>query len=254
MSYLRINGTDLYYEDEGAGRPILFLHGWGTSGRVWHAQLPEFVRDHRQVVLDWRGCGRSGRPVAGNDIDGAVADLVGVLDRLDLDQPVVAGSSIGAVFAIELALRHPERVGHVVAVDGPGYWPSTGMTGKLAELREALVGDRARTLAQWVPNWYAPGTSPALADWTVRQILDSGVHIDQHFTELTTYDPRPALPSLRVPVTYIHGELDPQIPVEVAETCAELTPDAKLVVIEGSGHMPHQEKVPQFNAALRAVL
>ena len=254
MSRLQVNGADLYYEDEGSGRPLVFLHGWGTSGRVWHAQLPEFVRDHRVVTLDWRGCGRSSRPAAGNTIAGVVADLTAVFDALAIEDPVVIGSSIGAVFATELALRHPERAGRVVAVDGPAYWPSTGMVDKLAELRASLVNDRAGTLAGWVPNWYAPGTSPALIDWTIRQILDSGVYIDDLIAECGGYDPRHQLPSLRVPITYLHGELDAEIPVEVAENCAALSPDAKLTVIEGSGHMTQQENPAEFNAALRAAL
>jgi non-heme chloroperoxidase len=254
MSYLEINGARLYFEDEGAGQPLVFLHGWGTSGRTWGAQLPGFVSDHRVVTLDWRGCGRSSRPAEGNTFAGAVSDILGVLDALELADPVLIGSSIGATFATELALHHPERVGRVVAVDGPSYWPSTGMSDKLAALREKLVTERAATLAGWVPNWYAPGTSPTLIDWTVRQILDSGVHIDKLFTECAGYDPRPRLPSLRVPIAYLHGELDAEIPVEVAENCAALTPDAKLVLIKGSGHMPHQEKPAEFDAALRSVL
>ena len=62
MAYVTVNGTDLYYEDHGEGQPVVFLHGWGTSGRVWGAQLPGLIRDHRVPTVDWRGCGRSSRP------------------------------------------------------------------------------------------------------------------------------------------------------------------------------------------------
>ncbi|MFD0384991.1 alpha/beta fold hydrolase [Streptomyces stramineus] len=62
MPYLDVNDTTLYIEDEGSGPALLFLHGWGTSGRVWGGQLREFVRDHRVVTVDGRGCGRSARP------------------------------------------------------------------------------------------------------------------------------------------------------------------------------------------------
>jgi non-heme chloroperoxidase len=250
MPNLTVNGTELYYEDEGAGRPVVLLHGWGTSGRVWNAQLPALVRGRRVVTLDWRGCGRSARPAAGNTIPGVVSDLAGVIGQLRLDAPIVVGSSIGGVFATELAIRHPAAVAGAVVVDGPGYWPSTGMLEKVLELREALVADRAGTLAAWVPNWFGPRASAALIDWTVRQILDSGVYIDELFTECTAYDPRPLLPGLRVPIGYLHGELDAEIPVEVARTCAALTPDAELAVIEGCGHLPQQEDPAGFTASL----
>ncbi|GHF04020.1 alpha/beta hydrolase [Amycolatopsis deserti] len=244
--------TDLYYEDAGTGPALVFLHGWGTSGRVWHAQLPEFVRDHRVLTVDWRGCGRSVKPVHGNDTATVLADLLALFDELGVESPTLVGSSIGATFALELALRHPGRVARVVSVDGPLHWPSTGMP--IDDLRRGLREDRAGTLASWVPHWYAPGTAPALIDWTVRQILDSGVYIDDHFAEAAAYDPRPALPSARVPVVFLHGERDTEIPLPVAEECASLTPGSKVVVIAGAGHMPHQERPAEFNAALRAVL
>ncbi|MGW1076683.1 alpha/beta fold hydrolase [Streptomyces sp. NPDC002537] len=254
MPYVTVNDTTLYYEDEGegAGQPLLFLHGWGTSAQVWNAQAAAFVGEHRVVTVDWRGCGRSDRPARGNTLDGVVADLAALIEALGLDRPVVVGSSIGDTFATELAARHPGLVGGIVPVDGPAYWPAQGIP--LDGLKENLLRDRAGTVAGWVSAWFAPGTAQALIDWTVRQILDSGVYIDEQFDIFTTYDPRPLLPGLRVPVHYIHGELDTEIPLEVARTCAELIPGAQVTVVTGAGHMPHQERPLEFNAALRDAL
>ncbi|MFJ9855101.1 alpha/beta fold hydrolase [Streptomyces sp. NPDC101150] len=250
MPHLDVNDTILYYEDEGTGPALLFLHGWGTSGRTWGAQLPDFTPDHRVVTVDWRGCGRSARPVRGNTTADVVTDLVALIGALQLDRPVVIGSSIGGVFATELGLRRPELIGGVIPVGAPGYWPTTETQ---ADLVADLRRDRAGTCAGWVPTWYAPGTSPALIDWTIRQILDSGVYIDEHQATAGGYDPRPALPDLQVPIHYLHGELD-LIPVEVPRTCAALTPGAGVTVITGSGHMPHQECPDAFNSALRTAL
>ncbi|MEV7094100.1 alpha/beta hydrolase [Amycolatopsis sp. NPDC051045] len=252
MPSLDVNDTRLHYEDAGTGPALLFLHGWGTSGRVWQSCLPDLVRDHRVVTLDWRGCGRSDHPAEGNTVDGIAADIAVVIEKLDL-RPTVVGSSIGAVFATELALARPELVEHVVAVDGPGYWPSTGMLERVHELREQLVDDRAGTLSGWVPGWFGPKAAPGLVDWTVRQLLDSGVYIDALFTEVTTYDPRPRLKDLKVPITYLHGELDAQIPLEVPRSCAAETPGARVHVLAGCGHIPHQEDPRAFTAALRAI-
>ncbi|WP_171168229.1 alpha/beta fold hydrolase [Streptomyces sp. I05A-00742] len=251
MAYANVNGTTLHYEDEGTGPALLFLHGWGTSGRVWGAQLPEFVPDHRVVTVDWRGCGRSDRPAAGNDIDGVVADVVELIGTLGLDRPVVVGSSIGAVFAVELAVRHPELIAGAVSVDGSAHWPL--LDPAAVDLVDDLRTNRAGTLAGWVPGWFGPDASPLLADWTIRQILDSGVFVDDQFHQALAHDPRPALPGLRVPVHYIHGELS-HTPVAISRECADLTPGGELRVIAGSGHMPHQEKPVAFNEALRGLL
>lgn len=252
MPLLDVNDIKLHYEDDGTGPGLLFLHGWAASGRVWGGQLPEFVTTHRVVTLDWRGCGRSDHPASGNTLDGVLSDLAAVIERLELDRPVVVGSSIGGSFVTELAVCHPELVSAVVSVDGPAFWPSTDMP--LQQLRDDLRRDRAGTFAQWVPHWFAPGVSPALIDWTVRQMLDSGVYIDEHFDGCLTYDPRPVLPGLMVPIHYIHGESDTEIPVSVAHECASLTPGSEVAVIPGVGHMPHQEDPAAFNAALRKLL
>lgn len=243
----------MYYEDEGEGQPLLLLHGWGTSGRMWQAQLADLVRDHRVVTVDWRGCGRSDRPARGNTTSDVVTDLAEFVEAVGLRGAVVVGSSIGATFATELALRHPDRVGGVVAVDGPAYWPSEGMTDLVRSLRGDLVADRPGTLSGWVPKWFAPSTPSATIDWTIRQILDSGVYIDELLTESTGYDPRPSLPSLEVPIGYVHGRLDTEIPVEVAKDCASRTPGAELIVLD-SGHLPQLEKPAEFTEALRALI
>ncbi|WP_410621872.1 alpha/beta fold hydrolase [Amycolatopsis sp. cmx-8-4] len=254
MPSLNVRGTRLHYDDAGRGPALLLLHGWGTSGRVWQSCLPDLVRDHRVVTFDWRGCGRSDQPAEGNTIDGVTADVAAVIEALELEKAVVVGSSFGAVFGTELALARPELVGGVVAVDGPAYWPAAAMLEKVLDLRERMLDDRIGTLAEWVPYWFAPGVSPQLVDWTVRQLADSSVYLDDMFTEVTRYDPRPRLPRLSVPITYLHGELDTEIPLEVPRACAALTPGARVHVIAGCGHIPHQENPRAFTAALRAVV
>jgi non-heme chloroperoxidase len=252
VSEIGIAGTTLHYDDSGRGRALLFLHGWGTSGRAWDAQRAAFAPDHRVVTLDWRGCGRSGRPPDGHTTAGVVGDLVELVPRLGLSRPVVIGSSIGAAFATELALARPDLVGGVVAVDGPAFWPSLGMD--VADLRARLAADRAGFLAEWVPQWFAPGAPAGLAAAAIAEILASGVEIDEQFVAFATYDPRPALPRLAVPIHYVHGALDTEIPVAVAHECAALTPGARVSVIDGAGHMPHQERPDAFDAALRTAL
>jgi non-heme chloroperoxidase len=179
MPYLQVNGTGLYYEDYGAGQPAVLLHGWGTSGRVWGGQLPDLARDYRVITVDWRGCGRSARPAEGNSIAGVARDILELADTLALPAPVLAGSSIAGAFVIEAALARPGRLGGIVLVDAGVHYFSRGLDEQLRDLLAGLRADRAGTLAAIVPNWYRPGASAAMVDWTVRQILDSGVFIDE---------------------------------------------------------------------------
>ncbi|GAU69297.1 putative 2-hydroxy-6-oxo-7-methylocta-2,4-dienoate hydrolase [Streptomyces sp. NBRC 110611] len=254
MAYATVNGIRMHYTDEGTGTPVLFLHGWGTSGRAWDAQVADLGADHRVVTLDWRGCGRSDHPADGNTIAGNAADVLGLMDVIALDRALLVGNSMGAAFALEAALMSPERVTGVVSIDGPGYWPSQGMSDTLPLLRTALSTDRAAALADWVPQWFGPEADPDLARQTVRQVLQSGLFIDELFADLAVYDPRESLARLAVPAVFAHGRLDSQIPLEVSRTLAELAPYGEYHVIERAGHLPHQEQPAMVNALIRAVL
>jgi non-heme chloroperoxidase len=251
MPTVDVNGTRLYYEENGVGPALLFVHGLGTSGRAWDAQLPEFTGTHRVVTVDWRGCGRSAKPMAGNDVPTIVADLAGLITALGLGRPVVVGSSLGGTIVTELGLAHPELVSGVVVVGGPAHAPGRGMdvSGIVAGLRD----DRVRTIAGWVPDWFAPGVSAELIAWTIRQFLESSVFIDRHLDVVNDYDPRPALPGLRVPIRYLHGDLD-AIPLRIPREQVAVAPDAALTVLPGAGHMPHLDHPAEFNLALRAAL
>ncbi|GGV71600.1 alpha/beta fold hydrolase [Streptomyces longisporoflavus] len=249
MPYVEANGTRLHVEARGQGPALVLLHGTGTSGRVWDAQLADLAEDYRMYAVDARGCGRSDRPAEGNDIAGNTADVLAVIDALGLDRPVLVGSSVGAVFAIEAALAAPDRIGGIVSIDGPGYWPAVSLGDKLVEV--AAATDRAAQFADWVPTWYSPAASPELIASTLRQILESSEHVDELFADGASYDPRERIRELAVPVLFLHGALDASIPYEVSQTLAGLAPRGTFRLIEGAGHMPHQERPEAVNAALR---
>ncbi|MFC4912224.1 alpha/beta fold hydrolase [Actinomadura gamaensis] len=253
MGYATVNDTRLYYEDLGSGRPLVFLHGWGTSGRVWDAQAADLMTDHRVITLDMRGCGRSDRPATGYTIAEATRDLLAFLDVLELDRPTLIGSSIAGAFLIEAALAAPDRIGAIVPADA-GMHHFSRLQESMDELLANLHADRAGTLAAFVPNWYRPGASTAMIDWTVRQLLDATPRIDGLVIDQAGYDPRPRLAQVRVPTHFLHGELDAEVPLSVPQECADLIPAAHLTVIEGAGHMAQQDQAARFTQALRKIL
>uniref|UniRef100_A0AAU2VEY0 Alpha/beta hydrolase n=1 Tax=Streptomyces sp. NBC_00003 TaxID=2903608 RepID=A0AAU2VEY0_9ACTN len=254
MPYTTVNGIRLFHTDSGTGTPVLFLHGWGSSGRVWEAQIADLADDHRVVAMDLRGCGRSDHPAADNTTDANVTDILALMDVLDLDQATLVGSSLGATFALEAALRSPHRVAGVVSISGPGYWPGQGMSDTLCSLRAALLDDRAAALAGWVPKWFGPEADPGLARQTVEQILQSGSWVTDLLNERETGDPRETLAQLTVPALFLHGRLDSEIPLEVSSTLAALAPYGEFHVIERAGHMAHQEQPAAVNALIRSFL
>ena len=96
MPYVKAkDGVDIYYEVSGNGTPFLFLSETACVGAVWKIyQVPEFARDHRVIIFDYRGTGLSGKPSAKYSTDMFAADAAAVLDHLGLEGAVVCGHSM----------------------------------------------------------------------------------------------------------------------------------------------------------------
>src|SRR2546421_12496481 len=87
---------DLYYEDHGAGTPVVLIHGYPLSGHSWEKQERVLLdAGHRVITYDRRGFGASSQPVIGYDYDTFAADLRTLIDHLDLTDIVLAGFSMG---------------------------------------------------------------------------------------------------------------------------------------------------------------
>src|SRR6516165_6181218 len=92
------NSTDIeiYYEDHGAGQPVVLIHGYPLSGRAWDKQLPVLLDAGRRVIIyDRRGFGKSSQPASGYEYDTFAADLASLMDRLDLQDAILVGHSMG---------------------------------------------------------------------------------------------------------------------------------------------------------------
>ncbi|HEX2844099.1 MAG TPA: alpha/beta fold hydrolase, partial [Candidatus Limnocylindria bacterium] len=114
--YAAINGINLYYESHGSGRPMVLLHGGLGSGEMFGPTLPALAANHRVIVVDLQGHGRTAdidRPL---DPRLMADDVAALIDHLGLDRPDVVGYSLGGGVAMQVAFKHPDRVRRLVAV------------------------------------------------------------------------------------------------------------------------------------------
>lgn len=253
MAYAPLDGVRLYYESAGTGCPVVLVNSMGTTLRTWDRVIADLAADHHVIGYDWRGCGRSERTWHGNTIEQNAVDLLGLIEFLGLHRPVLAGVSVGALFACHAARCAGGKVGGVVVIDGPGHG-GTLAAGVLRAHLDALAADRAATIARSAANMYSEQASDELRAWTARQVLDASPHADALYEEQTRYDPRSWLPDLTVPVCYVHGTLDKAVPISVARELAGLTPRSTLIPVEGAGHMAHQEAPAEVAAAIRTLV
>jgi pimeloyl-ACP methyl ester carboxylesterase len=158
MSKIRINGVSLYYEEHGAGEPILCIHGTGSSAELWADAAAELAGHGRTIVYDRRGFSRSERPEPFvTDVHQQADDAAALIDALGADPAIVIGRSQGGEIAIDLALRYPDRVRALALLEGGGLCLSEELTSWLADLdervfaaAEADMGSAAETMLRGV--------------------------------------------------------------------------------------------------------
>src|SRR3989442_3806841 len=114
--YAKVNGINLYYEIHGTGRPMVALHGGLGSGEMFEAVMPQLAAHHQVIVVDLQGHGRTAdidRPL---DLRLMADDIAALIDHLKLVKPDVVGYSLGGGVALQVAVRHPDKVERLVIV------------------------------------------------------------------------------------------------------------------------------------------
>jgi non-heme chloroperoxidase len=257
------DSTRLAVDVWGSGRPVVLVHAWGLNTHMWNAQLPALLDAGLQVVtVDQRGHGRSDRPTTGYELDTLSADVLAVLDALDLHDVVLVGQSMGGTVVAHAAggLGSP-RVAKVVLSAPITPCLTTGADNDLGLPAEAFAANRAAMAADiggWIDansnGYWGVGADrwPLHTDWTKRTIYETPVPILLATNEaITSADLRGEIGSITVPVLVIQGDTDLSAPVEITgEPTAKLPADARLHVIEGAGHGLYTSYAADYNAAV----
>ena len=113
MGVVRVEGARLYYQSAGAGRPLLLLHGLGSTSRDWECQVPELSRHFHVIAPDFRGHGASAR-TGGYNVERFAADSWALIDQLGCGRPDVLGYSMGGAVAMQMVLDRPGEIGRMV--------------------------------------------------------------------------------------------------------------------------------------------
>jgi pimeloyl-ACP methyl ester carboxylesterase len=252
MPYASVNGARLYYADQGAGPPLLLVHGIGTDHEDWESQLPAFARRYRLIAPDLRGYGRSERGGEYRPGDFA-ADLWALVDSLGIGRFALIGHSMGGAVALQMAVDRPERVAALVAADTlPSFVtdsPAKRMLFAYRYLTMSLLGPRR--LAGAVAHKLFPGPHQAALRERSRlrgAAVDAGVYL-KNLRQLLGWNVRERLGRLRLPVLVIAAEHD-YFPVADAERFAAALPDGRLCVFADGHHALPLESPRRFNATV----
>ena len=143
----------LHYVQWGTqGTPIVCAHGLTANAYFFQAIAEELGRNHRVFAYDLRGRGQSDRPAQGYSVPIHAADLVGLIDALELEQPVLFGHSLGALVALYFAAHYPDRLSKLILGDGGAPLPWTSVEEEPAWLASAVkrLGVAVPSLAEYL--------------------------------------------------------------------------------------------------------
>ncbi|MGV9297382.1 alpha/beta fold hydrolase [Amycolatopsis sp. NPDC003676] len=223
--------------------PLVLLHAFPLDARMWDPVRAPLAERLRVITPDQRGLGRSPLPEteAEPDLADAARDVVALLDKLELDQVVLGGCSMGGYLAMAVLRQAPERVGGLVLID-------TKATADTPEAAQTRLDVANRAEADGVENWLADANLPnLLADTAsadvlarVRELIDAQPPSGVAWAARAMRNRPDSVDLLRetdVPVLVIVGERDAITPLDAANTMVEALPDATLAVLPDVGHL-----------------
>ena len=271
MAYVTVgteNGADIeiYYEDHGAGQPVVLIHGYPLDGHSWERQARVLLQaGYRVITYDRRGFGRSSQPATGYDYDTFAADLNALLEHLDLDGIVLGGFSMGTGEVTRYLGRYGSgRVAKAVMLgvilpfllktpDNP-----EGVDGQVFEdIKAQIVQDRYAYFKQFFDDFYntdtlAPERISGQA-WQASFNVAAGASPYASYACVDTWltDFRDDLPKIDVPTLVVHGTEDRILPHEAtAARLPGLIKDLTLVTVDGGPHNIGWTHPEQVNPAL----
>ncbi|HEY1777483.1 MAG TPA: alpha/beta fold hydrolase [Solirubrobacteraceae bacterium] len=247
----------------GAGPAVLFIHGLGGRWQSWIENIPRVAASHRAVAFDLPGFGRSQLPVEPITIEAYAAVIQRLCDLLELESLVVVGNSMGGAVAIAAALELPELVRATVLVSPAAISladfnpaPAAAVLAALSRtplgspqgMHSILRRSRARhlafaalvrhptliatdTLSELIGGRGAPGLAGAIEAMLATELGASVGEVSQ-------------------PVLIVQGREDMLVPLRLSRRLADELPNARLEVLEDTGHLPMIERPARFNELL----
>jgi pimeloyl-ACP methyl ester carboxylesterase len=239
-------------DPSGAPRPALVMvHGFALDARMWRPQLAALAADYRILTVDLPGFGVQSRDVG--EVEPA-AELARALDACGLAHPHIVASCFGAAVAIDLALRHPDRIASLTLVGPLLLGRRTGIEAWGRCVALASEGDRVTAAEVWfdAPLFEGVRRDEELFDEVRQIVLDyRGAHwTGDVSSKWLEPDPLPRLRTLEIPTLIVSGERDASTFLQMADAYARALPRACRAIVRSAGHLPNLEQPSEFNALL----
>ncbi|MEP7337395.1 MAG: alpha/beta fold hydrolase [Acidobacteriota bacterium] len=256
MKRVKINNVEIAYRDEGAGKPVVFLHAFPMNQTMWDEQVRALSPYYRAITLDWRGFGESEIGSVGSTMSVFANDLAGLLDRLQIEHAAICGLSMGGYVAFDFFRSHPDRVNALILCDTRATADTEEAKRRRYEMAElARSKGTAEIAEQMIPQLLGDTTLQSRPDVAtrIRAMIETSQAegIAQALMGMAQReDSTDLLPLVKCPTLVIVGSEDKLTPQSDAEKMLLLIKNAGLEVIDSTGHLSNIECPAIFNKAV----
>lgn len=256
-----IDGAEIHYEIHGEGTPVLLIAGLGGTGSYWRPQVAPFAERFQVILHDHRGTGQSSHDTRIRySIEQMTADLVALMDALEVPQAHLVGHSTGGAIAQVMAIEHPERVKSIVLY---ASWtrPSEFLSRVMAMRKQLALqgGPEAYASATPVflfPHWWIDSHAEALEQLdrsTVAQFPPAEIAAAR-CDAVAAFDREQDLHRISTPTLVVCARDDFLTPLPWSERLASLIPDAAIERLEKGGHACSVTMPEDFNRVVLSFL
>jgi pimeloyl-[acyl-carrier protein] methyl ester esterase len=260
------DGVKLYYERVGNGKPLLFLHGWTMSSRVWNYQVEWFAGEYQVITLDLRGHGKSGSSEMECNLTSLTQDVSNFIKELQLDDLTLIGWSLAVSLIVRLCHSHRLPVDALVLVDGTPCFVSRedfphGLPApQVKKMLKRMASNFPRALEEFHHLLLSPEEGEGRNRETVWDLLTNERYLPKWETArdflvaLADEDLRSEITTITMPTLLMHGDQDKICPVGASRYMQEHLDCAEIAVFPGAGHAPFLTQTVDFNQRLTAFL
>jgi pimeloyl-ACP methyl ester carboxylesterase len=262
MGFVDVRGCSFYVEDKGDGPPILLIPPSGSTASTWGAVPDELAAVARVIAYDRRGYTRTGGPTV-HAAAVHTADAIALLEALDATPAVVVGTSAGATFALDVAVRRPDLVRAVVSHEAP--WralahPDPAALGTLARMGWHAARGRydqaAEVLLRFVYGYRDEGTAWDAFPQQWREVArENGRQVVADLlATMRSYPSAADLATISIPVDCTYGARSRSFMHSITSALARAIPTARLRQIQGAAHAVPFDMPHEFAEVIRAAI
>ena len=245
------DGVSIAYEVRGKGEPaIVFIHGWCCDRTYWEAQLPYFAQKYKVVTIDLAGHGESGLDRKEWTMGAFGEDVFAVVNKLNLDQVVLVGHSMGGFAMLEAARRIPQLVIGLVGVDTLQNFEDKHTQEQIDEMLTPLRSNFVEFSRNYVPSMFTPTSDSALVEKIANDMSSApqvvGIGALEGYIDFQNNEIIQVLKEVKAPITCINSDVYPTN----VKANQRYAPSFKALIMSRVGHFNMMEDPKTFNLLL----